>query len=54
MRATFTLVNKASTTRFEDLVVEAPGAEPVRITGDVEKQGDLLILRADPKSIQRL
>lgn len=29
-------------------------AEPVQITGDVEQQGDLLILRADPKGIRRL
>ena len=29
-------------------------AEPVRITGDVERQGDLLILRADPAGYQRL
>ena len=29
-------------------------AEPVQITGDVEKQGDLRILRADPKDILRL
>jgi len=26
-------------------------AEPVEITGDVERQGDLLILRADPHRI---
>jgi hypothetical protein len=29
-------------------------AEPVRITGDVERQGDLLILRADPAGYERL
>jgi hypothetical protein len=29
-------------------------AEPVRVTGDVERQGDLLILRADPAGYQRL
>jgi len=29
-------------------------AEPVQITGDVERQGGLLILRADPKTIQRI
>ena len=29
-------------------------AEPVQITGDVERQGDLLILRADPASYQRV
>lgn len=28
-------------------------AEPVEITGDVEQQGELLILRADPKSYRR-
>ena len=28
-------------------------AEPVQITGEVERQGDLLILRADPKTILR-
>ena len=29
-------------------------AEPVQITGEVERQGELLILRADPKSILRI
>jgi len=29
-------------------------AEPVQITGDVERQGDLLILRADPAGYQRV
>lgn len=29
-------------------------AEPVEITGDVERQGDLLILRADPATYHRL
>jgi hypothetical protein len=29
-------------------------AEPVQITGDVERQGELLILRADPKTILRI
>src|SRR5258705_9622370 len=29
-------------------------AESVEITGDVERQGDLLILRADPASYRRL
>ena len=29
-------------------------AEPVQITGDVERQGDLLILKADPKTILRI
>lgn len=29
-------------------------AEPVEITGDVERQGDLLILRADPATYRRL
>jgi hypothetical protein len=29
-------------------------AEPVKITGEVERQGDLLILRADPGTYQRL
>ena len=29
-------------------------AEPVKITGEVERQGDLLILRADPASYQRV
>jgi len=29
-------------------------AEPVQITGEVERQGDLLILRADPDSYRRL
>ncbi len=28
--------------------------EPVEVTGDVERQGDLLILRADPAAIRRL
>jgi hypothetical protein len=28
-------------------------AEPVEITGDVERQGDLLVLRADPRSYRR-
>jgi hypothetical protein len=29
-------------------------AEPVQITGEVEKQGDLLVLRADPATYQRV
>jgi len=29
-------------------------AEPVQITGEVERQGELLILRADPKTIIRI
>jgi hypothetical protein len=29
-------------------------AEPVEITGQVEAQGDLMILRADPKTYRRL
>ena len=29
-------------------------AEPVQITGEVERQGELLILRADPKTIRRI
>jgi hypothetical protein len=29
-------------------------AEPIEIVGDVERQGDLLILRADPQSYRRL
>jgi len=29
-------------------------AEPLEITGDVERRGDLLILRADPKTYQRM
>jgi hypothetical protein len=29
-------------------------AEPVQITGDVERQGDLLILRADPATYRRI
>jgi hypothetical protein len=29
-------------------------AEPVQVTGEVERQGDLLILRADPGTIQRV
>ena len=29
-------------------------AEPVQITGEVERQDDLLILRADPKTILRI
>jgi hypothetical protein len=29
-------------------------AEPVEITGDVERQGELLILRADPKTYRKL
>ena len=29
-------------------------AEPVEITGEVERQGDLLILRADPKTYRRV
>ena len=29
-------------------------AEPVEITGDVERQGELLILRADPAAYRRV
>ena len=29
-------------------------AEPVEITGQVERQGDLLILRADPATYRRV
>jgi hypothetical protein len=29
-------------------------AEPVEVTGDVTKQGELLILRADPSSFRRV
>ena len=29
-------------------------AEPVQITGEVERQGDLLFLRADPSTYRRL
>jgi len=29
-------------------------AEPVRVTGEVERHGDLLVLRADPETIERL
>jgi hypothetical protein len=29
-------------------------AEPVTITGQVERQGDFLILRADPAAYQRI
>jgi hypothetical protein len=29
-------------------------AEPVEITGEVERQGELLILRADPATYQRV
>lgn len=29
-------------------------AEPVRITGEVERHGEMFVLRADPKAIQRL
>jgi len=29
-------------------------AQPVQITGDVERQGELLILRADPASYRRV
>jgi len=29
-------------------------AEPIQITGDVERQGELLILRADPATYRRL
>ena len=28
-------------------------AEPVQVTGDVERQGELLVLRADPKTFRR-
>jgi hypothetical protein len=28
-------------------------AEPVQVSGDVERQGDLLVLRADPKTFRR-
>jgi len=28
--------------------------EPVKVTGEVERQGELLILRADPGSYQRV
>jgi len=29
-------------------------AEPVRITGEVERQGEMLILRADPAAYRRM
>jgi hypothetical protein len=29
-------------------------AEPIQITGDVERQGELLILRADPATYRRV
>jgi len=29
-------------------------AEPVEITGEIEQQGDLLILRADPRTYRRV
>jgi hypothetical protein len=29
-------------------------AEPVQITGDIERQGELLVLRADPKTFRRV
>ena len=29
-------------------------AEPVQVTGDVERQGELLILRADPATYRRV
>jgi hypothetical protein len=29
-------------------------AEPVQVTGDVERQGELLVLRADPKTFRRV
>lgn len=29
-------------------------AEPVKITGEVERQGEMLILRADPASYERV
>jgi hypothetical protein len=29
-------------------------AEPVQITGDVERQGELLVLRVDPKTFRRV
>jgi len=29
-------------------------AEPVEITGDVERQGDVLVLRADPATYRRV
>jgi len=29
-------------------------AEPVEITGEVERQGELLILRADPATYRRV
>jgi hypothetical protein len=29
-------------------------AEPVQITGEIERQGDLLILRADPATYRKL
>ena len=40
-RATFTLVNKPGVTRFEDLVVEAPGAS-VKGVVEVDASGDVL------------
>jgi len=29
-------------------------AEPVQISGEVERQGELLVLRADPRSFRRV
>jgi len=59
------LVRQADGTAIYLLLVSAGGkpvnqevldlvAEPVQITGEVERQGDLLILRADPKTIHRI
>jgi hypothetical protein len=41
--------NKPVNQQVLDLV-----AEPVRITGEVERQGDWLFLRADPATYQRV
>jgi hypothetical protein len=59
------LVRQANGTAIYLLLVSAEGkpvnqevldlvAEPVQITGEVERQGELLILRADPKTILRI
>ena len=40
-RATFTLVNKAQSTRFEDLVIEGPGVQ-VKGALEIDEKGDLI------------
>jgi len=52
-QAIYLLLDSAESKPVNKEVLELV-AEPVEITGEVEQQGELLIMRADPRTYRRL